>query len=378
MTPSIFAIFMLGLSSVATAANFTLVYEWSDEWDYEWPSEATRTQALQNVTLKPEHIEPRFMAVYGTMIFLSLWNYDGIPVTLVSLPTSSASSAPPKLTPFPSWDMHGNGDCNKIEEATGLDVDSVGRLWVLDNGSDNCYAKLWTIDLSNNDQTKIIHVFPFRKSMHDLVLDETPNETLAYIAWWRERKIVVFSLERNESWILDTPGIRVMSIALSPMEEARQLYVSNWSSNEVYSISVDALRNGTQTANPELIGNWTTSKKPYRMLMDNQGTMYAAFWWKNYTSSWNSSQPFQEQRFYQAAIPNTGLPFTFALDQNGNLWMMVFDVKTKPRHKLLKAAVGAKSYTYEASPGASGGEAQSRVLINSSVFFVFLLAIAIL
>ncbi|XP_065336297.1 protein yellow-like isoform X2 [Cloeon dipterum] len=349
MTPFFATFFLLGLSSVAATTNFNQVYEWK-ELDYEWPSEASRSKALKDKTFEPDNISPHFIAVYGSRLFLSLESYGGIPVTLVSLPTSSASSAPPKLTPFPSWDMHGKiGDCDKIEEARGLEVDSVGRLWVLDSGSNTCKAKLWTIDLANNDQTKLIHEIDINHSMHDLVLDETPNGTFAYITRWREEHIVVFSLERNQSWFVHcTPGLRLISIALSPKDqEPRQLYLAK--SKELYSFSVAALHNGTRRVNPKLIGNWTGP--PYRMLMDNQGTVYAAFLWKNYASSWNSSQPLQEQRFREAAGKDSYWPFTIALDQNGTLWMTVFDTnREKPSQRLLKAAVGAKSYMFEAPP----------------------------
>ncbi|XP_065335857.1 uncharacterized protein LOC135936817 [Cloeon dipterum] len=342
---------LLWLSSLATAANFISVFEWPNQWDYEWPSEESRNRFLLTGAYKPEHFQARYMAVYGTRIFISLDQfYAGIPISLVALPTYSASIAPPKLTPFPSRNMHGKGDCDKIEEATGLEVDSADRLWVLDNGSEDCYAKLWIIHLSKNDQTEIIHVFPFKKSTHDLVLDETPNDTLAYIAWWGGKNIVVFSLKRKKSWIMDIKEIDVISIALSPKEEPRQLYLGKWKSTELYSISVAALRNNqTRAANPTLIGNWTAIN-PYRMLMDNHGTIYAAFFETNYTSFFHTSRPFKEQRLYQANIRYTGLPFTLALDPSGILWMVVYDDKGEPKYRILKAAVGAESYIFKPSP----------------------------
>ncbi|XP_065336590.1 protein yellow-like [Cloeon dipterum] len=202
--------------SLATTADFSQVFKWQDELDYEWPSEKSRTHALKVGTFKPSNFEPRYMAVSRTRIFLSLFRTVGISVTLVSLPTSSASSAPPKLTPFPSWDMHGYGDCNKIERARGLEMDSVGRLWVLDSGSEKCDVKLWIFDLFNNDRTKLVHRFTIQKWMHDLVLDETPNGYFAYIVRWEEEHIVVFSLERNQSWNVYTAGIKAFSIAVSP------------------------------------------------------------------------------------------------------------------------------------------------------------------
>ncbi|XP_065336576.1 protein yellow-like [Cloeon dipterum] len=273
MNPGFFVIILLRLS-LATAVNFTQVFEWPDGMDYEWPSEESRTQALKDGTFKPVKIVPLFMAIYGTRIFLSLEKYNvGIPVTLVSLPTSSESSAPPKLTPFPSWNIHKKyDDCNNIDRATGLEVDSVGRLWVLDDGiNDDCNTKLWIFDLSNNDHTILIHHFPFHYNIHDLVLDETPNGHYAYIARWGEQHIVVFSLEREESWIVETPGMNVFSIALSPKEEARQLYFSKYISTELYSIPIPENPHETQTANPKLIGNWKA--RPYRILMDNHGTI---------------------------------------------------------------------------------------------------------
>ncbi|XP_065334760.1 protein yellow-like [Cloeon dipterum] len=341
MTPFSIAIFLLGLSSLATAANLNQVFEWN-ELDYEWPSEESRAQTMPAGIVKPTKIKPFYMAVYGSRLFLSLLRDDSTPVTLVSLPTSSANSESPKLTPFPSLEKHDFGNCEKIEEASGLQIDSTGRLWVLDEGSYDCASKLWTINLAIYDHTKLIHRFPFQNLIHDFVLDETPNGTFAYISQLAAQHIVVFSLERNESWNLDTPGKQLLSIALSPKEKSRKFYVSNYHSSELYSHSVAALREGIRTANPELIGNWTA--EPYRMLMDNHGTVYATFWGKNYLSSWNSSQPFAEQRFHEVAGLKTDWPFTFALDQSGNFWLMMFDDKRKPRYRLLKAVGEATSF----------------------------------
>ncbi|XP_065334490.1 uncharacterized protein LOC135935851 [Cloeon dipterum] len=295
MTAFFVANLLLGLSSLATSANLTQVFEWPDGFDYDWPSEKIKTQALGGETFKPENIKPRFMAVYGERIFLSLYRY-GVPATLVSFPTSTASSAPPKLTPFPSWDMYLNesGNCDKIDRAAGMQVDSVGRLWVLNVGNSNCNGKL---------------------------------------------------LEKNESRIVDTEEKDVCSIALSPKCELRQLYFSTFHSNELYSIPVATLRNGTGTSNPELIGNWTEISA-YRMLMDMHRTMYATFMWMDYISSWNTCQPFQQQRFYQVPGLDFVWPFTLSLDQNGTFWVMVPFDERKP--KLLKAAK-----SFEGSPECS-------------------------
>ncbi|XP_065334934.1 protein yellow-like [Cloeon dipterum] len=346
MTPFFVAIFLLGLSSLASAVNFTQVFEWPDGFDYEWPSEERKAQALENVTFNPRHISPSYLAVYGERIFLSLYkNDDGIPATLVTLPKSGASSASPKLNPFPSWDMYLNesaANCSIIDWAQGLQVDSVGRLWVLNIGSENCDGKLWIFDLNNNNEIVLIHSFSFDGWMHDLVLDETPNGTFAYISQSGERRIAVFSLERNESWLVDTE-IKVFSITLSPkQQEPRQLYLGKYDSTELYSLSVTPLRNGTDYVDPELFGTWSAS--PYRMQVDNQGTLYAGLTWQHYISSLNSTQPSEEQRIYEVEKSGLLRSFTFSLDQNGTFWMFVFDHLGRPRYRLLNAAVGARSF----------------------------------
>ncbi|XP_065335332.1 protein yellow-like [Cloeon dipterum] len=349
MSPFLIAsIFLLGLSSKAIAANFNQVFEWN-EWDYEWPSEASRARALKDGTFNLENIYPIHMAVYGTRTFLSLEKHKvNIPVSLVSVPTSSASSALPKLTPVPSWDMHKLGDYSKIERARGLQVDSKGKLWVLDEGSDCTASKIWTIDLKNNDQTKIIHRFPFQRLLHELMLDETPNGTFAYISnsnVFVKQYIVVFSLQKNESWRVDPQRISFFSMALSPKDrEPRELYLSKCDSGELYSIPVATLRDGTRAANPKLIGALNT-RCSYRMLVDNHGTIYSAFVIKNYIYSWNTYQPFVAHRFYQVAdeLEAEFLPFAFAFDENGTFWMTFYNTERKPSYRLLNNAVEAKS-----------------------------------
>ncbi|XP_065334458.1 protein yellow-like [Cloeon dipterum] len=350
MAPFFLSIFFLGLSSLAMAATFTPVYE-SNELEFDWPSEEIKTKALQENTFNPWPISS---AVYGSRLFLSLSNNEKVPVTLVSIPTNSVSTTHPKLAPFPSWDMNSVGlrDCNKIQFAKGLEVDANGRLWVLDEGTDSCDAKLWIFNLEKNDTLEHVHQFSFPYLLHDLVLDETPDGYFAYISRFYREQIVVFSLKTNQSWVVETPDMQWTAIALAPKKgPARQVYLGKQYDYELHTISAALLRNGTETATPKSIGTWTA--EPYRMLMDNLGTIYTTFESKNYTSSLNTSQPFQEKPFHGFADLDFTWPFTVALDQNGTLWMTVYDKNIKPKYRLLKAPVGVKSYIFEATPVCS-------------------------
>ncbi|XP_065353991.1 protein yellow-like [Cloeon dipterum] len=347
------ATLLLGLCG-ANAVNFTTVYEW-DKFDFLWPPEADTSigQIKQNFT--PDNVEFRYMAVYGERLFLSLDTDPGIPTSLVWLPTNGTSTAPPKLAPFPSLDLHKKDICDNIQAAGGLETDTDGRLWVLDDGSDKCPGKLWIFNLLKNDQTERVHQFPdtvvshfyLGRSLSDLVLDKTTDDLLAYITDARSEQIVVYSRKMDKSWSVKTPSEgRWFSLALSPNREARhELYLRRAGSNELYSVSVSELKNEGGSAAVKFIGQWTG--KPYKMLIDGANVLYAASWGQDYLSKWIISQPFREQRFYEVGELGAYWPFTFALDANGNLWMTELNVNGGGnRHKLLKAAVGARSNSF--------------------------------
>ncbi|CAB3375048.1 Hypothetical predicted protein [Cloeon dipterum] len=341
MTPFSLVAILLCLS-VASAVNFTSVYNWSDKngMCYEWSSEG----------MKPNNILPNFMAVFGKRIFLSLVDSGDISASLISMPSDGECFWPPKITPFPSWDFHKNEGCNTIQEAKGLEVDAVGRLWVLDSGNLNCPAKLWILNLTN-DTPELVHQFSFHYRLHDLVLDETPDGWNAYITRGTEYQLFVFSSKTNKSWVADLPRMIWGAVALSPKNEpSRQLFLSTEESTALYSIPVAFLQNGNLTAKPELIGNW--SEKPYKMLIDNTGTMYASFWTQSYISTWDISKPFQEKRFYEARELNTWWAFSFALDSSsGTFWMTELNrTGGKYKQKILKAEIGAKSYIFDFQP----------------------------
>ncbi|CAB3379955.1 Hypothetical predicted protein [Cloeon dipterum] len=333
------AIFLVGLC-LANAVNFTTVYEW-DKFDFVWPSGADTSIGQIKDEYRPENVYILFMAVFGERLFLSLDLYPGIAATLVWLPTSGSSTAPPKLAPFPSWHLHKKDKCDSIQAAKGVEVDPEGWLWVLDEGSRNCSSKIWIFNLFN-DTVERVHRFPDsvvshsyeKRALRDIVLDKTPDDDLAYIADYKAVHIVIYSRNLDKSW------------------EARQLYLREFESKELHSVSVSELKNEGGSAAVKLIGEWTAS--PYRMVIDSANVLYAAFTEKSYASKWNISEPFREHRFYEVGSLGAHVPFTFALDPNGILWMTQRNrTGGGIRHKLLKTAVGARSSLFSTSTGVT-------------------------
>ncbi|CAB3366837.1 Hypothetical predicted protein [Cloeon dipterum] len=326
MSPFLAAIFLHGLC-LANAVNLTTVYEW-DKFDFVWPSGTDTSIGQIEQNFNPKQVELQYMAVFGERLYLSMILRPGIPATLVWMPKRGTSTTPPKLAPFPSWNLHKKDNCDSIQWANGLETDTDGRLWVIDQGSNNCPSKIWIFNLLNNDKTERVHQFPPLVVSHsdserlllDIVLDETPDDSLAYIADLLSEHIIVYSRKTDKSWTITTPWMRWYSLALSPNREARQLYLGRYGWNETYSVSVSELKNQGGSAAVKFIGNWAEHNL-YRMVIDSANVMYAAFTNQNYLSKWNVSQPFREQRFHEVGILNSGWPFTFALDTSGNFWM---------------------------------------------------------
>ncbi|CAB3383301.1 Hypothetical predicted protein [Cloeon dipterum] len=324
MSPFYVAIFLNGLLCVANAINFTTVYEWNS-FDFIWPSGADNSKGEIEQKFNPDYVYPRYMAVFGQRLFLSL--DTGIPATLVWLPTSGTLTAPPKLAPFPSWDLHKKDNCDTIQWAKGLQADTDGRLWVLDNGSSDCSSKLWIFDLANNDTTERVHQFPDAvishsfggRRMYEVVLDKSPDDDLAFIADYNSQHIIVYSRKNDKSWTVKTPGRSWFSLAVSPNREARQLYLKRYSSKELYSVSVSELKNEGGSAAVKLVGEF--AEFPFKMEIDSANVLYAAFYRKTHLTKWNISEPFREQHVYEAGYLDSNWPFTFAFDSNDTLWL---------------------------------------------------------
>ncbi|XP_065336289.1 protein yellow-like [Cloeon dipterum] len=356
MSPFFAAIFLHSLC-LATAINFTTVYEW-ETFDFDCPYGKIRQD------FDPKNVYLQNMAVFERRLFLSLNLDSGIPATLVWVPTSGTSAAPPKLSPFPTWHLHEKHNCHTIQRARGMETDTGGRLWVLDNGSWECpKSKLWIFDMFDIDETERVHEFPDAVVSHtyktrvlrNIVLDKTPDDNLAYITESESEHLVVYSRKMDKSWTVKTPGRKWYSLALSPdMEATKQLYLARAFSYELYSVSVSELKNEGGTAAVKLIGEWTGV--PYRMLIDSANVLYAAFFDKNYLSKWNISEPFHEQRFHEVGRLGAFYPFIIALDTTNTLWMTERNQSggaNETRNKLLKADVDVRSYSFSVSTGST-------------------------
>ncbi|XP_065334758.1 uncharacterized protein LOC135936016 [Cloeon dipterum] len=325
-----------GLSEPApTHRNVTPIFEW-DEFDFCTPKEGKET-AVSSGCNDADEIKLKFLAVNGQKIFLS-FSRD-YPVTLIWMP---AFSAPLKHLPYPSWQMQEEGDCRALQDVRGLQVDSLGRLWAVDNSMEEvCRPKLWIFDSS--DQVELVYKFPGDVVPRNgymwlgaLALDETPDDIFAYITCSLSQ-IVIFSLKSRKSWRVNTLLNFIQSIALSPhLEERKQLYFSSQNFNELYSVLVEDLRTGVRFPPITFVGKKTAPSQT--MAMDKNGRLYFDLVGKKSIATWDTNFPFKEEILFTDSNVEDFWPIHFIFDASNNLFLIA-RFTSNPRYRLFRAAV---------------------------------------
>ncbi|OWR44676.1 yellow-h3 [Danaus plexippus plexippus] len=134
---------MLGLRTMASlpvdneTPPFSTLYKWKYV-DFDFPSERHRQRSISNGDYIPENCLPLGLEVWGNRMFVSLPSWRrGIPATLTTVSRTGGNSSP-LLKPYPDWSYHRAYDkgknCTGLTSVFRMNVDSCGRLWVLDAG----------------------------------------------------------------------------------------------------------------------------------------------------------------------------------------------------------------------------------------------------
>ncbi|CAB3366794.1 Hypothetical predicted protein, partial [Cloeon dipterum] len=297
------------------------------------------------------NVQAQYLAIYGQRLFISLKLEGTSTLVWLKISTDNESTAPPQFTPFQRKKTV--GECNTILSPRGLEVDPLGRIWVLDNGNKTCRAKLWICNLNNNDEIIKVHQFPDtvlssnKKELSELVLDKSRDNWFAYITNFVSDHLIVFDLNKSKIWTVQFQGKKFRALALHPKKEL--LYLSQYDSHELYAISVDSLRDERRKDKETRIGSWSNNYCT-RMQFDTAGVLYAAFLGKDFVAYAIADavivgSSLKQKCFFKDPVnPQEKMKsIIFALDKSGCMWMMIYK---KNEYKLLKIRVGASSYLY--------------------------------
>jgi hypothetical protein len=117
------------------------IYNWS-QFDFNFPDDTTRQNAIRDGSFVPVNSSaPASIEVHGNRVFISLprWK-NGVPATLNTVPFPSQQSSP-LLSPYPNWESNRQGNCEGLTSVYRMQVDNCNRLWVLDTGTVNSFAR---------------------------------------------------------------------------------------------------------------------------------------------------------------------------------------------------------------------------------------------
>ncbi|XP_043281375.1 uncharacterized protein yellow-k isoform X2 [Venturia canescens] len=141
--------------------------------------------------------------------------------------------------------------CHKLSSVVALDIESRGRLWVLDAPEDHdCSAKILVYDLRRNDleiaRTDLGGVR--KENLKSLVIDPVYGlwGPRAYVGDPGDESIIVYSLFKRRWWRLKlTSDHRIPSFSPTEMAISRKsafLYLTDSRSQDLFSVDLETLR----------------------------------------------------------------------------------------------------------------------------------------
>ncbi|XP_043482840.1 major royal jelly protein 1-like [Leptopilina heterotoma] len=408
-------IFAVIFTVVQCHDSFRVTFQWK-YINYTWPSTEVKERAITRFQYVPWNNAISGIKIWKEKIYLSIPRFkSGVPVTLAVTPAipdtmeiythsgpARVNITDPKLEPFPSWEMQEIGDCDALQFVQGMEIDPLGRMWVLDSGrvdtmtlnpQSKCPPRLVILDLENNGE--VLRSFEFPEDvanrqtvyLNDIVLDHEDGG-YAYITDTSEQDpgIIVFSLKNNTSWkvrhqsmraqreaipfVIDRVQINrpfhVDGIALSPASVSERIvYYSPLSSFYLYSIPAAALRNRTDDINSYVKELGRKRSQSDGIAMSATGVLYFGLLADDAVSYWNTTQRansnYQQssfaigQRIFTRDHALLQWPDTFAFDEKGQLWCVTNRLQmiissmyniTADNFRIIKSNAMAKNYQY--------------------------------
>lgn len=387
-------------------SQFRVIMEWKII-NFTWPNAETYRNALINKTYIPKNCLIAGVNYYRNHFYLTLPRMKtGIPATLTRIPSNESTS--PILTPYPSWSMNMLNNCTALQNTQNLEIDSKGRMWILDGGRtttlsmrhnvNDCPPKLIVYDI---DKDVIIRTYEFPKGVvdinknyiYDIVIDENDGDDYGYITdnSIKDPGLIVYSYKENRAWkirhrtmladmkaaefrvntvVVSTP-INIAGIALGPkiysdntsltISEDRDVYYCPLSGYNLYSISAAILKNESLGNNSKLLEEsiknvGVKASQTDGMIVDNQGILYYSLLGSSSISMWDTRLPFASaQKIIARDTKYLSWPNSFTFDDSGNMIVLsnnlqkyVFDTLdlNDVNFRLLMSHTGTRSYIY--------------------------------
>ncbi|XP_057323338.1 protein yellow-like [Microplitis mediator] len=388
---------LLAVFAAASAIEqFREIFRWNT-MDIVWPSEEIRTKVMDRNEYIPENNAIAGIKFWRKRMFLTIPRLKhGVPITLGVVPAEPQNRDwSPKVEAYPSWDMQAVGDCSALQFVQSMEIDTQGRMWILDTGrtatmtteaKSRCPPRLVIVDIEKNGEVLRSHTFPESVTsydkvlLNDIVLDHTDGG-YAYISDTSETDpgLIVFSLSENTSWKIRhdsmkpkseaigfsvartwiTSPIPIDGIALSPVDvPQRYVYYSPLSAFNLYAIPTSVLKNNTQNVDSFVRDIGRKSSQTDGMMMSATGVLYFGLLADDAVAMWDTkNQPsfVTGQRIISRDHVQMQWPDTFGFDEEGNLWCVTNSLQnfinnkvdpTVANYRVIRISTGTKSYQY--------------------------------
>jgi hypothetical protein len=164
--------------------------------DYVWPSASAKQNAIDGGSYLVEKNVVTGVKYWQGVYYLTVprW-FGGVPSTLNAYNPAADPNKQYLLQSWPSWGMNKVGDCHALQYVQSMEIDSLGRMWVIDVGSVNifvlnngrlnaCPPKLVIIDIASSTILRT-HIFSpevasyTENFLNDIVVDQ--KRGFAYI-----------------------------------------------------------------------------------------------------------------------------------------------------------------------------------------------------
>ncbi|XP_043485045.1 protein yellow-like [Leptopilina heterotoma] len=370
-------VFFVTIAFVQGRQNYHVIYQWNFI-EPEWPNPETGEKSLNNGSYIPENNIITGIKLWRDQLYLSVPRLkSGVPATLTMIssipeqrPIETESGlqnlniVSPKLKPFPNWRMQRLGDCEALQSVQSMEIDPMGRMWLIDNGrtdiftnkaNNTCPPRLVILDLNAEGTLLKKYIFPKHVAdynsvfLNDIVLDHE-HGGFAYItdSGSKDPGLIVYSLATNLSWKIrhetmknknDTMNFSngIDGIALSQSSRYdRMVYYSSTLSLNVYSIPTGVLKSGLTNVN-DFVKLVIRKKSPSSgMIMTSSGRLIYGLLANNsvvYLNKFSSNLP---QFIVSDLVDNNGnnnevtilahddnilqWPDSFAIDDDNYLW----------------------------------------------------------
>ncbi|XP_011494470.1 PREDICTED: major royal jelly protein 1 [Ceratosolen solmsi marchali] len=282
----------------------------------DWPCQSTKNIYESMGRYVPRNIIATRVQIYKDEALVAMPRYkSGVPFTLgiTSLKSKDFGS---RIKPFPCWPMQEEGNCEALQNAVDLFLDTQDILWVLDIGIVNtleqpirrCPPKVIAINIKTAKVVKMIDLSQLISSdsrIQYLVVDYAHDgQVLLYISDAATRAIIVYNVNRGSGYRLMLPKMVTIGCARNDVlylalvrkgSGTSVLYFTYLGSTKLFSIDADNLRKSKTTGSIVDVG--LKNNKIVVLGTDNGCAIFFRLKGQSDIFMWNTEAIFRAENF---------------------------------------------------------------------------------